>query len=472
MKLHYDDTIVAPATIPGTGALTIIRISGPEALSITDRVVSFSSGSASQAPGYTLKYGHIAKEDGSPLDDVVVSIFKAPHSYTGEDSAEISAHASSYIASEILSRLVSCGARMAEPGEFTKRAFLNGKMDLSQAEAVADVISARSEAAHRIAYSQLKGGFSRELEEMRQELLEMTSLLELELDFSEEEVEFASRDRLTALLDGSIDHIGRLSSSFRIGNAIKEGVPVAIVGAANAGKSTLLNHLLGEDRAIVSPIAGTTRDTIEETFILEGVALRLVDTAGLRDTDEEIEKMGIGRTLEKISKASILLALLDCTSSEEEILSQASFIQEKVDSETQTVIWILNKVDICEAGKVDSIHNKIVSLLGKESIAIKASAKTGAGLETVSKVLGNAAKAMLSGSTEGTLVSNIRHYDALRSAGEALKKAKEALCSGVPTDLVAEDLREAISDIGQITGMAIDSQEVLNNIFAHHCIGK
>jgi len=301
MYIRNEDTIYAPATVPGTGAISVIRISGPEALAIADKVITCRKGSISGAKGYTIRFGTVSDSDGRLVDEILASIFRAPHSYTGEDSVEISCHASSYIVSEIMTMLHEAGARAAEPGEFTQRAYLNGKMDLAQAEAVADVIASQNAAAHRIAFNQMKGGFSSELRDMRSELLELVSLMELELDFSEEEVEFADRSRLDNLLDEIISHVSRLIESFRLGNAIKNGVPVAIAGATNTGKSTLLNALLGEERAIVSDVHGTTRDTIEETLNIDGILFRFIDTAGLRETSEVVEQIGIERTFKKIS---------------------------------------------------------------------------------------------------------------------------------------------------------------------------
>jgi tRNA modification GTPase len=293
MYIRNEDTICAPATVPGTGAISVIRVSGPEAHSIVDKVVKCKRGTISDSDGYTIRFGTVCNSDGTVIDEVLVSIFRCPYSYTGEDSVELSCHASSYIVSTVMELLYSAGARAAEPGEFTQRAFLNGKMDLAQAEAVADVIASQNAASHRIAFKQMKGGFSSELRQMRSELLEIVSLMELELDFSEEEVEFADRSRLDSLLNALIDHITRLIDSFKLGNAIKNGVPVAIAGATNTGKSTLLNALLGEDRAIVSDVHGTTRDTIEETLNIDGVLFRFIDTAGLRETSEIVEKIGI-----------------------------------------------------------------------------------------------------------------------------------------------------------------------------------
>ena len=371
MYSGYDDTICAPATIPGTGAITIIRVSGPKALEIADKVVSCrqgasvagpagdtagdtagnrtcSSGTIASAPGYTIRFGTIYDEKKKPLDDVLVSIFRAPHSYTGEDSAEISCHASKYIADTIMRMLIAAGARTAEPGEFTRRAFVNGKMDLAQAEAVADLIASQNAAAHRVAVNQLKGGFSRELKKMRDKMLHIVSLMELELDFSDEDVQFADRDELDSLLKSTIRHISTLLESFRLGNVIKNGVPVAIVGATNTGKSTLLNALLGEERAIVSDIHGTTRDTVEETMNIGGVLFRFIDTAGIRDTDETIERIGIERSWKKFHEASVILAMIDVTRAEDEVAASVNSILDQVDLKNQHLIFILNKCDLIE----------------------------------------------------------------------------------------------------------------------------
>lgn len=323
-------TICAPATIPGTGAISIIRVSGKESLAIADKVIDTKGVPIAETEGYRLRYGTVFEADGSVLDNVIVSVFRAPHSYTGENSVEISCHASRFIVNKILELLVNAGARIAAPGEFTRRAFVNGKMDLAQAEAVADVIASQSAASHRVAMNQLKGGFSSELKVLREKLLTMTSLLELELDFSEEDVEFASRKELGQLVDDSLTHIRRLTASFSRGNAIKNGVPVAIVGATNTGKSTLLNALLGEERAIVSDIAGTTRDTIEETLNIDGILFRFIDTAGIRETDETIEKIGIDRTFKKLGEAAVVLGMTDLSRGEAAVLEDADFILSKV----------------------------------------------------------------------------------------------------------------------------------------------
>ena len=475
MYIRNEDTIYAPATVPGTGAISIIRISGPDALSIADKVVSCRRSSISSAKGYTMKFGTIRDMSGEIVDEVIASVFRAPHSYTGEDSVELSCHASSYIVSAVMQLLSEAGARAAEPGEFTQRAFLNGKMDLAQAEAVADVISSQNSASHRIAFSQMKGGFSNELREMRSSLLELVSLMELELDFSEEEVEFADRSRLDSLLADIISHVSRLVDSFRLGNAIKNGVPVAIAGATNTGKSTLLNALLGEDRAIVSDIHGTTRDTIEETLNIDGILFRFIDTAGLRETSETVEKIGIERTFKKISEASIVLGMVDLTRDFETTTETIREIISKVDFDTQKLVILLNKTDISGVNNNVSTNNIIVSELKNKGInahveIIPISAKTGAGISDLRTNLASSQRNLLAES-DTTLVTNQRHVQALTDARTSLLRVREGLASGLPTDLAAQDIREAIYHIGSIVG-EISTDEVLGNIFANFCIGK
>ena len=475
MYIRNEDTIYAPATVPGTGAISIIRISGPDALSIADKVVSCRRSSISSAKGYTMKFGTIRDMSGEIVDEVIASVFRAPHSYTGEDSVELSCHASSYIVSAIMQLLSEAGARAAEPGEFTQRAFLNGKMDLAQAEAVADVISSQNSASHRIAFSQMKGGFSNELREMRSSLLELVSLMELELDFSEEEVEFADRSHLDSLLADIISHVSRLVDSFRLGNAIKNGVPVAIAGATNTGKSTLLNALLGEERAIVSDIHGTTRDTIEETLNIDGILFRFIDTAGLRETSETVEKIGIERTFKKISEASIVLGMVDLTRDFETTTETIREIISKVDFDTQKLVILLNKTDISGVNNNVSINNIIISELENKGInahveIIPISAKTGAGISDLRTNLASSQRNLLAES-DTTLVTNQRHVQALTDARTSLLRVREGLTSGLPTDLAAQDIREAIYHIGSIVG-EISTDEVLGNIFAHFCIGK
>ncbi len=484
--IKNEDTICAPATVPGTGAISVIRVSGPEALTIADKVITCRKGSISEAKGYTIKFGTVSDPSGAVIDEVIVSVFRAPHSYTGENSVEISCHASSYIVSAVMDLLYASGARAAAPGEFTQRAYLNGKMDLAQAEAVADVIASQNAAAHRIAFKQMKGGFSSELKGMRSELLELVSLMELELDFSEEEVEFADRTRLDSLLNALVAHISRLIDSFKLGNAIKNGVPVAIAGATNTGKSTLLNALLGEDRAIVSDVHGTTRDTIEETLNIDGVLFRFIDTAGLRETEEIVEKIGIERTFKKISEASVVLGMVDLTRDYESTCETVREIIDKVDFSAQKLIFLLNKTDICEVNKNVNIVNFIVSSLDCKDIKsslienivdaseltpiIGISAKTGSGMDNLRSLLASSQRDLLADS-DTTLVTNQRHVQALSDARTSLLRVQEGLASGLPTDLASQDIREAIYHLGSIVG-EISTDEVLGNIFRNFCIGK
>ena len=472
---QHTDTIVAPATLPGTGALSILRISGPDCLRIADAILQLKEGTLSQAKGYTAHFASVSGRDGALLDEVVATVFRAPHSYTGEDALEISCHASAYILEELTRLILAAGARMAEPGEFTRRAFLNGRMDLAQAEAVADVISSTTAASHRIAMNQLKGGVSRELAELRGELLEMTSLLELELDFSEEEVEFADRKSLLALLEKVTNHIHKLTESYRLGNAIKHGVPVAIAGPANAGKSTLLNALLGEDRAIVSDIAGTTRDTIEESLNIGGILFRFIDTAGIRESSDTVEKLGIERTFRKISEAEIVLALLDGSESESVLLNNLKEILQQVNPTNQKVLILLNKSDkiaILSSNNFVTNLNKLVLSLGIEVDSFAVAAKSGEGLEAVKKRLIELEKDLIP-NADSTFITNQRHYDALCEAARHLENVRTSLLSGIPGDLVAEDLRGAISSLGRITGDGLlTPDEILGHIFKNHCIGK
>ena len=505
LGIFTDGTICAPATIPGTGAISIIRVSGEDSLAIADKVIDVKGESLSETEGYRLRYGTIFADDGSVLDNVIVSVFRAPHSYTGENSVEISCHASRFIVNEVLELLVDAGARIAAPGEFTRRAFVNGKMDLAQAEAVADVIASQSAAAHRVAMNQLKGGFSSELKTLREKLLTMTSLLELELDFSEEDVEFASRSELGSLVEETLTHIVRLTDSFSRGNAIKNGVPVAIVGATNTGKSTLLNALLGEERAIVSDIAGTTRDTIEETLNLGGVMFRFIDTAGIRETDELVEKIGIERTFRKLNEASIVLGMTDLSRGEDSVLADAEYIWSKVNAcgTGREFLLLVNKCDVdgiesvaagsgagyvgtgseagCAgtgsgagcAGKAGKMA-RIEAALREKGIVTKMipiSAKTGSGLPELTEALAEIGR-RITGDTDETLVTNIRHYEALSRAATALGRVRDGLkVATLPPDLIAQDLREALYHLGEIVG-EISTDEVLGNIFRKFCIGK
>ena len=501
LGIFTDGTICAPATIPGTGAISIIRVSGEDSLAIADKVIDVKGESLSETEGYRLRYGTVFANDRSVLDNVIVSVFRAPHSYTGENSVEISCHASRFIVNAVLELLVNAGARIAAPGEFTRRAFVNGKMDLAQAEAVADVIASQSAASHKVAMNQLKGGFSSELRALREKLLTMTSLLELELDFSEEDVEFASRSELGALVNDALAHIGRLTDSFSRGNAIKNGVPVAIVGATNTGKSTLLNALLGEERAIVSDIAGTTRDTIEETLNLGGVMFRFIDTAGIRETDEVVEKIGIERTFRKLSEASIVLGMTDLSRGKDAVLADAEYIWSKVNasSSDREFVLLVNKCDVdgiesveagfagvgsgagyvetgSEAGYADKAGKmaRIEAALREKGIVTKMipiSAKTGSGLPELTEALAEIGR-RITGDTDETLVTNIRHYEALSRAATALGRVQDGLkVATLPPDLIAQDLREALYHLGEIVG-EISTDEVLGNIFRKFCIGK
>ena len=486
MPINKQDTICAPATIPGTGAISVIRLSGPEALSIADKVVTCNGTPLSSTDGYRIRYGTVLDNDGETVDNVLVSVFRAPHSYTGEDSAEISCHASGYIVQTIIGLLLDAGARSAGPGEFTRRAFVNGKMDLAQAEAVADVIAAQDKAAHRVAMNQLKGGYSKELGKLRAKLLKMTSLLELELDFSEEDVEFASRSEMSLLVNDVLHHVSTLASSFKRGNAVKNGLPVAIIGPANSGKSTLLNAIIGEDRAIVSDIAGTTRDTIEEVINVGGVSLRFIDTAGIRDTEETVEKIGIGRSLKKMQEASIILGILDPARGFSSMKEDVQFFLSNVDLSEQKLILVLNKIDLIKDGNEADLAvnknvirgNEIVSLIENKSIDIplvKISAKSGEGLVDLMSTLSNKASDLV-GTSDSTLVTNLRHYEALRKSEAPLRRVLSGLGATdhgtpLPPDLIAQDLREALHYIGSIVG-EISTDEVLGSIFREFCIGK
>lgn len=630
MYLLNEDTICAPATVPGTGAISVIRVSGPEALHAVAAIVECGKDrDVASAPGYSVRYGHVHMPDGALLDDVLVSVFRAPHSYTGEDSAEISCHASAYIVDNILLLLAGQGVRAAAPGEFTRRAFLNGKMDLAQAEAVADLIAAENAAAHRVALTQLKGGFSDELQKMRAKLLNIVSLMELELDFSEEDVEFANRSELKSLVEEVVAHIGTLVSSFRLGNAIRNGIPVAIAGATNTGKSTLLNALLGEERAIVSDVHGTTRDTIEETLNVGGLLFRFIDTAGIRNTDEAVERIGIERTFRKVEEAVVVIVMLDagrlCSadnvssshagdgSAEDEacaagIIPLQQTLEDvlgRIDPNSQKVIFVLNKMDLLGNTKMDLLEDARMdffedtkmdlfgntkadffgdvrdgSASGDGSVGMSSSAsgdgvgmsssasadsvgRTGESLnaysspnerqvfsdkkysegeskcpekieipaegltqnwfrpgnggqfclfnsrnknvikinsfvslvnnQCITKKLANSAlvfmsarkgegtdalKAALSGlcqeysaSSDGVVITNLRHVEALSNASTALQRVLDGLNSGLPSDLVSQDIREALYHLGSIVG-EISTDEVLGTIFSRFCIGK
>ena len=445
------DTICALSTAPG-GAIGIVRISGNETLEILSRV--FTKDLTNAQPN-TIHYGHI-KNGEETIDEVLVSVFRAPHSYTGEESAEISCHGSRYILNKVLALLIANGCRQAGPGEFTQRAYLNGKMDLSQAEAVADLIASTNQATHQIAMSQLRGHFSSKLAQLREQLLKLTSLLELELDFSDhEDLEFADRSELMDLTKTIDNHITRLAKSFETGQALKQGIPVAIVGKTNVGKSTLLNRLLKDDRAIVSDVHGTTRDTIEDTIDINGITFRFIDTAGIRQTQDEVEQIGITRTYAAIDKARIVLWLIDTEPSTEEI---NDIIQR---TENKKLIIIKNKSD-----KAD---NNSYNLLNRPFITI--SAKFGTGIEELEQAIYEAAN--IPALTENDIiVTNARHYDALVRAHDSIQRVIDGLQLQLSGDLLSEDLRQALDTLAEITGGQITPNEVLGNIFKNFCVGK
>ena len=469
---NSEECICALAT-PAGGAIGIIRLSGSEAIRLTDKVfVSVSGKQLSAAKPNTLHYGEIKDKDGHTIDDVLVSVFRAPHSYTGEDSTEISCHGSRYILQQVLQRLIEVGCRQAEPGEYTRRAYMNGKMDLSQAEAVADLIASTNKATHQMALSQLKGHFSSELTLLREKLLKMTSLLELELDFSDhEELEFADRSELRALAAEIEKKITTLAHSFETGNALKQGVPVVIVGKTNVGKSTLLNRLLHEEKAIVSNIHGTTRDVIEDTTLIDGITFRFIDTAGIRKTDDVVENIGIERTYQKMEEAKIVIWLLDAQPTEAEIEDM------KEKNQGKKLLMVFNKIDEISFDKavLSSDENSQTSssiLLSDENVSIlNISARTGENVSDLEQALVRAAD--IPEITENdVIVTSARHYEALLRADESLSRVLESMDMGMSGDIIAEDLKMVLEELGEITGGQISSQETLNNIFKHFCIGK
>jgi tRNA modification GTPase len=464
MNTDFSDTICAIATAAGNGAIAIIRLSGDQAISIGDEIFEGNTAPLAEANGNTIHFGHI-KAGNKILDEVLISVFKAPRSYTGEDILEISCHGSPYVQQSILQLLIHNGARLARPGEFTQRAFLNGKLDLAQAEAVADLVKSSSEASHRIAMDQMRGGFSGEIFKLRQQLLQFISLIELELDFSEEDVEFADRKLLHSLLGEIIVKLTYLIQSFQAGNVIKDGIPVVIAGLPNAGKSTLLNVFLNEERAIVSELPGTTRDVIEDEVHIEGFLFRFIDTAGLRHTEDKIEMIGIRKAYEKLKQARIVLLICDVNEEVEEIASQINALGNEI---RQKVMIVLNKADLNDyksAAKKSEILSKQFGL-----ISIPISAKEGYQIEKLKSALVSSVKIELN-SEANVIVSNIRHYEALSRSLEASQRALKGLTSRLPTDLIAQDIREILHYLGEITG-EITNDEILGNIFANFCIGK
>ena len=453
-----NDTITAIATAPGSGAIAVIRISGDDAINITEKIFvpAQKNKKLSEQKANTIHFGTIINENDI-IDEVLISIFKAPHSYTGENSVEISCHGSSHIQRKILELLISKGARLAEPGEFTLRAFRNGKMDLSQAEAVADLIASSSETARRVAMKQMRGGFRNEIQDLRMRLLNFISLIELELDFAEEDVEFADRSELKKLTAIIAKHLQKLINSFKLGNVIKNGIPVAIIGAPNVGKSTLLNALLNEDKAIVSDIPGTTRDSIEDVVNLHGVLFRFIDTAGIRDTKDTIENLGIERTFSKVQDAEIILLMADATQNNIEDIIQT--VKTKI--KNKKTLLVINKTDLlkkelilpetdCEHIEISAKNKKNINRLIDKLIET-------AGINTINQ--------------DEVIISNTRHYQALNHALEAIERVQEGLETGISSDFLSMDIREVLHFLGEISG-EITNDEILGNIFKNFCIGK
>ena len=464
-KTYGEDTICAISTPAGTGGIAVIRISGSKAIETVMK--SWRGADLRKAATHTAHFGTIVYPDGETLDEVVATVFRCPHSFTGEDTVELSCHGSQWIQSQLVAQMISNGCRAAEGGEFTRRAFMNGKIDLSQAEAIADVIASSSRASHRIAVSQMRGGFSAMIAGLREQLLEFVSLMELELDFSEEDVEFADRTRLIDLAKHIDSVITNLADSFSVGNAIKNGVPVAIVGETNAGKSTLLNRLLHDDKAIVSDIRGTTRDAIEDTINLGGITFRFIDTAGIRDTSDKIESIGIDRTFQKIDNASIILWMIDGTQATGNIRETAEKIMPHCQG--KQLIAVINKSDKLNNSTIQAIQSEI-SNISDRIRTITISAKNDIAVDRLEQMLVESA-GIPENDPNAVVVTNARHYDALCHAQEAIRRAIDGLQSGLSGDFVSQDIRECMHYLGEITG-EITTHEILGSIFSRFCIGK
>lgn len=461
-----EDIICAISTSPGAGAIAVLRLSGKGSVELADRIFRAASGKKlAESKPNTVHFGEI-RQGQQLVDEVLVTLFRSPHSYTGEDTVEIACHGSLYVQQKILQLLIEAGARLAEPGEFTRRAFLHGKMDLSQAEAVADLIASSSAAAHRVALQQMKGGFSAELMKLRAELLQITSLLELELDFSEEDVEFADRTELKRIATDISTLVGGLCRSFSLGNVIKNGVPVAIVGNTNVGKSTLLNALLKEDKAIVSDIAGTTRDVIEDTVNIRGILFRFIDTAGIRATEDTVENMGIERTFAKIAGASVVLLLTDLSRGIESFDSYYRRVKEKISPSARLLI-VLNKTDQTE-DLLTALETLQLQINGETIIPV--SAKTGHNMEQLTEELIHTVN-LHDLNTGNVIVTNARHYEALKHAHTAISRVISGLESGLSGEFISQDIRECLHYLGSISGI-ITTDEILGNIFKNFCIGK
>jgi tRNA modification GTPase len=470
--MQNDSTICAIATPPGTGAISIIRVSGKDAYNICSKIIRFrdKKKKIKALKPYTIHFASFV-HNSQLIDEVLVSLFRAPHSYTGEDVIEISCHGAHYIQQQILQILTDLGARLAQPGEFTLRAYLNGKLDLSQAEAVADLIASTTASAHRVALNQMKGGFSSEIAKLREQLLNFISLIELELDFSEEDVEFADRKKLTQLIKRIHNLINSLIESFKLGNVLRNGVPVAITGKTNVGKSTLLNTLLHEERAIVSEIAGTTRDVIEDVINIEGFSFRFIDTAGLRKSSDKIESLGIEKTFQKIDQAYIVLYMIDATSGVTEIDRLTGKIKNRLEGKDKKLIILLNKIDLLSKKQLSSLKdlNQFENLDSTDKI-LYLSVFNHENIDLLISTLLDIVKQRVAGEHD-VIVTNARHYEALRNADSALDRVAKGLKSKMSSDLLAQDIREVLHYLGEITG-EVTTDEILGNIFSKFCIGK